>query len=314
MDKISQFFKKNLAPSSEERLWNQSIPLLLFGVSIVIIAFAGRQWDWFIEDSNNGEAIRSIALTIAAIWGIYGVKIAIRRTIVLKKQADSQIKETKALEKQVSLQEKGQVSKRYVRALELLASDKQHIKMAGIFILERVAKEADDKTFEDILISLCAYIRDAFPHPAENDPDIPSPFSQREDMREILKFLSAESISEKLEEMTPLSDIGNIIDLSRTNLKGALFVNAYLNGVNFLGSCLKNADFSVANLRSASFFSADIEGANFIKADLHSAIFFDAKNIEKAKSIKRARNLQYAKGLETVKGIPPDYFTKGTNG
>ena len=327
MNKIIKFFKKH---------WPSV-------ATVITIVFTVCQWDWLVTNSSNGETIRSIALVIAAIWGIYGIAIAALRTI--------------ALQKQVSLQEGGQVSERYVRAVELLTSDKQPIKMSGIFILERVAKEADDKTFEDILKSLCAYIRDLCPFPAENDADIPSPYLKREDIQEILKFLSAQSTSEKLAKMTSeLSDIGKIIDLSYTNLEGAYFIKGYLNGVNFTGSYLKNAYFEGADLRSANFeganlgsanfddanlgsanfecadlcstmfLRADIQGANFFNANLGSANFIDA-SIQRANfmnadlhganfsdtNFEEAKNLQLARGLDTARGLPPDYRTKGTN-
>ena len=275
-------------------LWSETASVSCIIISIAIAALAYWQWDWFAEGSSNGETFRNIALIIIGVWIIYGIIIAARRT--------------KALEKQIAFQEQAQITERYARAVEQLSSNKLSMRMIAISTLKSsITQNYDDRIFQDILKSFCAYIRESAPAPLadQDNANIPLPYWEKEDIREILKFLTSQLTADRVKKSVDcISDISDIIDLSNTNLRDALFKNAHLEGVNFMNAYLEEASFYGAHLEGALLNGAHLEGVIFVSAHLEGAIFSNAHlentRFDGAKT-ERAKYLETATGLETVK-------------
>ncbi|MFN7909868.1 MAG: pentapeptide repeat-containing protein [Microcystis sp.] len=169
------------------------------------------------------------------------------------------------------------ITERFSKAVEQIGNTKEEVVIGGIYSLERIAKDSpkDQWTIMEVLTS---YIR-------KNSP-IPSNIQQLkpEERKKALKKLPSVSISvqaaltvigrrkvendqagDNLAETTDPNKI-KILDLSRTNLRGANLI-----GANLIGAYLIGANLIGANLNGAYLIRANLNGAYLIRADLNGA-------------------------------------------
>ena len=203
------------------------------------------------------EVIRNLILMLAGVWAFYGIIVAARRTA--------------AFEKQIEIQERGQMAERIAKAAEQLSSEVMPVRILAILSLGKIALEVDKQTCQDIIKVLCAYIREKRP---KKEEDSNSELPPEEDIYKIIKILS------EIQEKKPDYSRG-CIDLSNTNLSGVYVRNANLSGANLSGADLLGANLSRAfvigaNLSDADLSDADLSGANLSGADLSDADLSDA--------------------------------------
>lgn len=199
--------------------------------------------------------------------------------------------------------QQGQITDRYTKAVEQLASNKPEVRLGGVYALERVALDSprDHQTIYNVL---AAFIR-------ENDPPSGAkPSSQpNTDIQATLTVIGRRApqlVNYKL-DLTDIRAPEAVLDnavLIKTSLSGADLNSASLSGANLSDSILDNAhlggakltratlinaqmnfvhldkaDLSMANLRNADLESADLEQADLTKADLRGADLRMAKGI-----------------------------------
>lgn len=208
---------------------------------LIIIAILAHYllWDWLKEDPN-GTIVRNGALMLAGIFGAYGVMVAARR---------------------VAIQERGQVAERYARAAEQLDGESESVRMVAVLALQRIAKEADEKTFFDVVQTLCSYVKER--RPIKNEQGYPQHFPAH--LQKIIDFLGEKETKQKLDKR------GFRIDLSRTDLSHASFWRKDFSNSKFNGSCFKESECLVTTFRESEFFGADMEGANLIGTRMEKA-------------------------------------------
>ncbi|MCZ8066351.1 MAG: pentapeptide repeat-containing protein [Microcystis sp. LE17-20D] len=193
------------------------------------------------------------------------------------------------------------ITERFSKAVEQIGNTKEEVVIGGIYSLERIAKDSpkDQWTIMEVLTS---YIR-------KNSP-IPSNIQQLEpeERQKALEKLPSVSIpvqaaltvigrrkvendqaGDNLAETTDPNKI-KILDLSRTNLRGANLIGANLIGANLIGANLEGA-----NLIGANLIGADLIGANLIGANLNGAYLIRA-NLNGAYLIRADLNGAYLKG------------------
>jgi uncharacterized protein YjbI with pentapeptide repeats len=174
------------------------------------------------------------------------------------------------------------ITERFSKAVEQIGSGKEEVVIGGIYSLERIAKDSpkDQWTIMEVLTS---YIR-------KNSP-IPSNIEQLkpEERKKALEKLPSVSIpvqaaltvigrrkvendqaGDNLAETTNPNKI-KILDLSRTNLRGANLIGANLIGANLIGANLIGANLIGANLNRANLKGANLEGAILYRANLDGA-------------------------------------------
>ncbi len=179
------------------------------------------------------------------------------------------------------------ITERFSKAVEQIGNNKEEVVIGGIYSLERIAKDSpkDQWTIMEVLTS---YIR-------KNSP-IPSNIEQLEPAarQKVLEKLPSVSIpvqaaltvigrrkvendqaGDNLAETTDPNKI-KILDLSRTNLRGAKLNGADLKGANLDGANLNGAKLWVANLNGANLNGAELIGADLYGADLYGANLFGA--------------------------------------
>lgn len=200
--------------------------------------------------------------TWAGVFGGIGIFLAV---IINGFRAKAISDQAKTANDQLRAVEKGQITERYTRAIELLGTlttgekPVPHvvIRLGGVYALEQIAKDDPDSYLNVIVDVLAAYLRESTADPMISPPAV--------EMLAAAKVLSNLSIN-----------FSGVINLKRTNLEG---VN--LQGANLESANLRGANLQGANLRRANLQGAILNGANLGEADLEEA------------------NLQGANGLTT---------------
>jgi uncharacterized protein YjbI with pentapeptide repeats len=200
-----------------------------------------------IFDMKN-EALRTIAYIIGGLLAVIGIIQTFRRI--------------RALERQVQIAQKGQITERWTRAIEQLGSDKVAIRFGGIYALERIAKDSDED-YWPIMETLTAVVRVA----PRREPPADSPYM---DIQAILTVLARRKYHFGQGENQPLDLRGS--DLRGADLRGAHLERAALGGVH-----LERAILDRARLEGASFGEeAHLERAFLREAHLEGAILMGA--------------------------------------
>jgi uncharacterized protein YjbI with pentapeptide repeats len=195
----------------------------------------------------------------------------------------------------IEVSREGQVTERFTHAIDQLGSDKSETRVGGIYALERIARNSE-RDHWPIMEVLTAYVRDNAPWPPEkalsskdDQPKqsvkktmglIPRQISPKPsiDIQAILTVLGRRKRAyEKVRERWLQQ-----LDLSWTDLRGAVFWGAHLEGANLQGAHLDGADLRLAAFTAADFEDAHLEGAilqgtrlegaNFRRAYLDTAI------------------------------------------
>lgn len=148
-----------------------------------------------------------------------------------------------------------EVNDRFSKAVELLGDNRLEVRLGGIYLLERIAKDSprDHWTVMEVLTS---YIREK------------SPVNER-------------SKTLKTDIQAALTVIGrrNIYNDSRTKqlyLRGVSLRGAYLTEANLSHADLSGSDLSAANLKRVMFVGTDLSQARLTETNLMGAIFNEA--------------------------------------
>ncbi|MFA7764803.1 pentapeptide repeat-containing protein [Streptomyces sp. NRRL S-448] len=269
---------------------------------------------WWIEGrhlrDDRGELVSSAGIIItgfrtmliAIVAGIF-TGLGLRYTHKSHQQTERLFEHTREKDReQAELTREGQVTDRYVEAIKLLASDKLHERLGGIYSLERIMKdsERDHRTIVEVL---SAFIRtklaeDAgskkkhkkseerpYKYPLADELLIPP----RDDLRELPEEIRAAlSVLNRRDNerrrAVPMDlqgaelhhrDLEGIdwkwANLRQANLTGASLKFAHLGGADLSNVRLQRADLSLAHLDRANLNWADLQGAELEGATLDGA-------------------------------------------
>ena len=228
--------------------------LLIIGAIVIIGFWLGVGWPDDLQDNfanlltveavkeylDYKERLRSARLqfltTIAASLGAIGVVFNLyytgKREEAFNKSAIAANKSAEAaLENAKAAQDK-QITERFTKAVEQLASTEIAIRLGGIYALERIAKnsEYDHWTIMEVLT---AFVREKRPL-EEQLPKIPT------DIQAALTVIGRRDTEKDIEN--------EILNLRNTNLRGATFRYAKLQRIDFSGADLQRANFQGAEL------------------------------------------------------------------
>lgn len=221
----------------------------------------------------ENEARKTLAYIMGGVLAIIGITLAYRRIRALERQV-------LVGQEQLKVVQEGQITERFTRAIEQLGSDKMEIRLGGIYALERIANDSD-KDYSIIIETLTAYVRERakwresaelgkdqlldekyFTKNEEREANIRS--FPAVDIQAVLNVLARRKYRFKEGEDNPL-------DLSATNLRGAMLNWAHLEGAIFVGSQLQKAHLWEAHLEKASLTFANLSEAFIIRANFEGA-------------------------------------------
>jgi hypothetical protein len=200
-----------------------------------------------------------------------------------------------ASREQARIAEAGQVTDRFIRAVEQLGSDQPDVAIGGMYSLERIARDSDvDRSVVQEV--LAAYVRNH----AQN-PNQQTPLPQVQSALDILGRMPASDQGPDLhgtrlagadlsgadfyravftDAVLTYADLShtkltraNLIgaDLSRTNLAGVDLIRADLTHADLTTAFLLGSDLTHADLTDANLTDTDLRNVDFIDADLSSA-------------------------------------------
>ena len=201
-----------------------------------------------------------------------------------------------------------QVAERFSKAVEQLGNDNVHVRLGGIFMLEQVAKDAEEQYYWQVMEMLTSYVRVRSPWNKEKasvtEPEIPplpidiqavmTVLAQRKHSyghpleRYPLDLHGADLRRLQLPPKTQLNQVNFAgANFTGTNLQKASLQKVQLQEANLQGANLQEADFAEANLREAYLWKANLKKADFRETDLRTAWLAEAElqlaNLVKAK-------------------------------
>jgi Pentapeptide repeats (8 copies) len=207
---------------------------------------------------SAGAALIGVGGTAAvAIFGLRHSSASNRAAI---ESAAANLRQTLETEREA------QITDRYSRAAEQLGSDKIDVRIAGIYALERIARDSarDHPTAVEVLT---AFIRD---HSREQWPPPEDRQTRNRSTRPDVQA-AATVIARRLAER----DV-QPCDLTGASLPGANLTGAQLDNAFLVQADLSTANLSAAKLRDAFLMRADISMAWLNNADLSGADLTEA--------------------------------------
>jgi hypothetical protein len=217
--------------------------------------------------------------------------------------------------------QQGQITERFTRAIEQLGKSEEGtappkngapgaldknlaIRLGGIYALERISKDSPSDYYHAVMEVLTAFVRQH----ALWTTDAPKDATVKADIQAILTVLARRERSYGQGESQRL-------DLSATDLRGAVLVNANLIGANLRlthfedanlngahlnraqlsgtqfnnnsilkGAILRDCDLRGANLKGADVTGADFNGSDLTGADLREAVGLTVEQINSARA------------------------------
>lgn len=176
-----------------------------------------------------------------------------------------QTEQTRLQVKQQEINQEGQFTDRFTKAVDQLGDEKLEIRLGGLYALERIAKDSP-KDYWTVIEILSAYIRENAKKKEsvernENKNSANDKVDKAEKNTKVTTDTQAALtiIGRRKSEQDPKADR---IDLSGTDLSGAVLMHADLSG----------ADLSEADLLDANLIGADLSGAILWRADLSRAV------------------------------------------
>jgi uncharacterized protein YjbI with pentapeptide repeats len=195
-------------------------------------------------------------------------------------------KQLSLTQEQVLVTQEAQITERFTRATEQLASDKLEARVGGIYAFQRIARDSD-KDLYSVLAILQTFVRENAPREEANEENPPQILFTLPPADIDAAVVSLASLSEHRAE--PFS-----LDLHGTDLEGAAITdgdfdpaylfNTNLQSASIVGGDLSGADFTASNLRRAYLVSGErfnepgiqsgtinLSKASFRMAQLHDA-------------------------------------------
>jgi uncharacterized protein YjbI with pentapeptide repeats len=174
------------------------------------------------------------------------------------------------------LTQQGQITDRYTKAIEQLGSDKQDMRLGGIYALERIANDSppDRATIEEVLT---AFVRGHAPWPPRS-PGQPDKDITPADLQPLRSWApDVQAALTVLGRRRPPTGQPQRLLLDATDLRHAYLRDADLRDAIFTGARLQGADLRNARLQHAYFRDAILQRADLSGAQLQDGLFHHAQ-------------------------------------
>jgi Pentapeptide repeats (8 copies) len=255
----------------------------------------------FTTASEEQKALADARTGLVAFLAVLGTLGGLYYTAMTYRFANDKGQETAALTAgTLRLNERGQITDRYAKAIEMLGSSIPEVCIGGTYALGQIMR--DNSAHEkDIVDVLSAFVR----RKAKRTSDLSLPWRDDEAERDETK--PSFPIQAALDVLAEKRSLAAPVDLRDSDLRGARLRNAQLQGAT-LYRCylykakLSDANFTNAHFRYADLTGADLRGAVLLGADLREADLRDAKITVGG---LLPEQLDQAKNSDQVKWVPP---------
>jgi uncharacterized protein YjbI with pentapeptide repeats len=268
-------FIKNWAICGTIFLFSIAVAVTIYFISMILITdsteLLTNKYKYVIE------TVKVLGLFISGGAVIVNVYFAGRRAEAMEetakatnRNADAANKNAEAANRNAEAANQKQITERFSKAIEQLASDKPEVILGGIYTLERIARDSEPDQWT-IMEVLTAFVRQNAPIIEENESQSP------EDQEKFLKLrISIQACLTVIVERKHPDLKNKRLDLTKVNISGfnlygADLTGAFLFGADLTGAFLFGADLTGANLTGANLFSTNLTGADLTQANLTGA-------------------------------------------
>jgi len=218
------------------------------------------------------QFLTTIAASLGAVGVVFNLYYTGKREEAFNKSAIAANKSAEAaLENAKAAQDK-QITERFTKAVEQLASLEIAVRLGGIYALERIAKNSEDDHWT-IMEVLTAFVRENRPLKEEEEGEREQLAKIPTDIQAALTVIGRRNCENEEENQR--------LDLHNTDIRGADLTGANLKKANLNAAILEGAILVKANLKEAYLMGANLNKANLNTAILESAILVKA-NLEEA--------------------------------
>jgi uncharacterized protein YjbI with pentapeptide repeats len=272
---------KNLANTLKQNLrkLTQNPYFKIYLVVLIVLAILVF-WvsHWGIQVSSNYANLQpkekfnpSLEITKAIISGAGTVSTIIGGVFLYLNYVEARRKNST----DAKLAESRLITERFSKAIEYLGNEKLHVRLGGIYSLERISQDSD-RDYWTVIEVLSTFIRTNSPllENLSTTPDLQTEITEKEtvtlnipinpDIQAALIIIARRDESNDQEKE---------VDLRKIDLCQSELTKAKLNKVNFSGSKLFHINLSGGELIHAKFCGSRITLINFSKADLTNADF-----------------------------------------
>lgn len=202
----------------------------------------------YLAASSGAHGLIPVAVVVALITA---AATFITGWLSLKGQKETYKWQRDYATKQIGLMQSGQITDRFMRAIEQLGSGSSQVRLGAIFALERIARESPSDR-PHIVSTLAALVRDRLPASAAGDGYVHVLVQRAPDAQAALTALCRPPLSV---DRSDSAEIGGL-NLSRTDLRRASLKKADLRGANLWSARLENADLREADLTDSNLDNA----------------------------------------------------------
>ncbi|MEA5578354.1 pentapeptide repeat-containing protein [Anabaena sp. UHCC 0451] len=249
------------------------------------------------------EILKTAGLFSGGIAASINIVFAAKRAYAMEETAKAANESAKAANKNAEIAQDKQITERFAKAIEQLASDKIEVRLGAIYTLERIAKDSKQDQWT-IMELLTAFVRENAPIKKEEKPQNKKPLvdewsnvQKEKEIEELPKLrldiqecLTVIGRREHPDPENTRLDLRNV-NISKANLQGAKLQGANLEGANLEGANLEGANLEKANLEGANLEKANLRETKLLwaklrRANLKRAILIEAElqmaNLEEA--------------------------------
>ena len=237
--------------------------------------------------------------------GLYGLIIANKRQKKFEEQVETGQRQVEIGQKQVENAQAQLFNDRLRYCVELLDNDKSFQQMAGVRLLDDLAKTSDDNQTGMILKILYSYVNNRgqskyqmkdgaylLDGDEQKIPESPVMGEQRQSVELALRTILTHAHKNNVKRDDIIFEGLDIrgFDLSNITcqLTGIIFYEVLAHQVNFQETTLENANFILGDFHEARFYKAilnctefsrntDLSKSDFTEAELNRAIFYSCE-------------------------------------
>jgi uncharacterized protein YjbI with pentapeptide repeats len=222
------------------------------------------------------QYLTTLAASLGAIGVVFNLYYTGKREEAFNKSANAALRNAEAAQDK-------QITERFTKAVEQLASQEIAVRLGGIYALERIAKDSE-KDHWTIMEVLTAFVREPPPLKAPLEAEkplleLPTYIQKTKDDKQSQKLrIDIQAALTVIGRRDMEKDLENQkLDLRNADIAGANIREAQLQGVILRKANLQGANLEKANLQQANLIEANLQQANLTKAHLQGAILIDAQ-------------------------------------
>ena len=240
-----------------------------FGLSVTF-------WGWLI---TNSETLRNTGFLVAGGLAFF---FAVWRARVAERQADAARDQAEYAQRQADTAQHSLLNERYQRGAEMLGSSVPSVRLAGVYALDRLAREYPDQYHVQIMNLLCAYVRsstkielDQYGRTSIQETLIPM---LGEDIQAALTTIGKRGVANlEIEKAGGFKPNFDGADLSLATLSNANLMGASFQGTKLKLASLVEGDLTWCSLMDANFEGARLDGAKLGDSSLTGTNFSQAR-------------------------------------